>query len=136
MQGAVGPALSLPIFTGGRLDGAYRQARAEFDASVAAYDQTLITAVKEVADVVVRQRALEARLVHARVALEESRRAYELVQARYRGGLSPYFEVLGAEDALNANRRAVADLEARAFALDVALVRALGGGFHHQGDLS
>ncbi len=57
------------------------------------------------------------------------KRAYDLIQARYRGGLAPYFEVLSAEDALNANRRSVADLEASAFALDVALVRALGGGF-------
>ena len=69
------------------------------------------------------------RLTETRAALAASQRAYDLIQARYHGGLSPYFEVLSAEDALNANRRAVADLEASAFALDVALVRALGGGF-------
>jgi hypothetical protein len=45
-------------------------------------------------------------------------------------GLSTYLEVLRAEDALIANRRAVAGLETRAFVLDIALVRALGGGFN------
>jgi len=128
--GAAGPAISLPIFSGGRLQGAYRGARADFDGAVAAYNRTLIEAVREIADVAAHQRALTVRLSETRAALASSQRAYDLVQARYRGGLSPYFEVLSAEDALNANRRAVADLEASAFALDVALVRALGGGFH------
>jgi NodT family efflux transporter outer membrane factor (OMF) lipoprotein len=127
--GSAGPAISLPIFSGGRTEGAYRGARAEFDQAVAAYDQTLIEAVREIADVTARQRALTTRLGQSRAALASSQRAYTLVLARYRGGLSPYFEVLSAEDALNANRRAVADLEASAFTLDVALVRALGGGF-------
>ncbi len=127
--GSAGPAISLPIFSGGRIEGAYRGARAEFDESVAAYDLTLIQAVREIADVATRQRALSVRLAQTRAAFTSSQRAYELVQARYRGGLSPYFEVLSAEDALNAHRRAVADLEASAFTLDIALVRALGGGF-------
>ena len=127
--GAAGPAISLPIFSGGRLEGAYRGARADYDGAVAAYDETLIQAVREVADVAARQRALTIRLADSRSALSASQRAYDLLAARYHGGLSPYFEVLSAEDALNANRRAVADLEASAFALDVALVRALGGGF-------
>lgn len=129
--GAAGPAISLPIFSGGRLQGAYRGARADFDGAVAVYNQTLVQAVREIADVAARQRALNVRLAETRAALAASQRAYDLIQARYRGGLSPYFEVLSAEDALNANRRAVADLEASAFALDVALVRALGGGFRH-----
>jgi NodT family efflux transporter outer membrane factor (OMF) lipoprotein len=127
--GAAGPAISLPIFSGGRLEGAYRGARADFDTAVAVYDRTLVEAVREVADVGARQRGLEARLGDSRSALAASQRAYDLIQARYRGGLAPYFEVLSAEEALNANRRAVAELEASAFALDVALVRALGGGF-------
>jgi outer membrane protein TolC len=127
--GAAGPAVSLPIFSGGRLQGAYRGARADYDGSVAVYNETLVQAVREIADVGARQRGLTARLDQTRAAFAASQRAYDLIQARYRGGLAPYFEVLSAEDALNANRRNVADLEASAFALDVALVRALGGGF-------
>ena len=128
--GSAGPAISLPIFSGGRIEGNYRGTRADYDATVAAYDQTLITALREVADVAARQRALDVRLRESRAGLEASATAHRLLDARYRGGLASYLEVLSAEDALNSNRRAVAELEASAFALDVALVRALGGGFH------
>jgi NodT family efflux transporter outer membrane factor (OMF) lipoprotein len=129
VTGNVGPAVSLPIFDSGRLQGAYKGARAEYDAAVATYDQTLTRALGEVADAAVSARALDARLAKSREALAASEDAYGLVQTRYRGGLATYLDVLDAEDALIANRRAVADLETRAFTLDIALVRALGGGF-------
>jgi outer membrane protein TolC len=48
---------------------------------------------------------------------------------RYEGGLSNYQSVLLAEDAVLEARLTVADLEARAFTLDVQLVQALGGGY-------
>jgi NodT family efflux transporter outer membrane factor (OMF) lipoprotein len=127
--GSVGPAISLPIFTGGALQGAYREARAEYDASVAAYDAAVTQALHDVADVAVSERALVARLAKTREALAASEDAYRIIDMRYRGGLSNYLEVLSVEETLIANRQAVADLETRAFALDVALVRALGGGF-------
>lgn len=127
--GSFGPAVSLPIFDSGRLQGSYRGARAEYDAAVATYDQTLTRALQEVADSAVSARALEARMTKSREALTASQAAYELARQRYARGLGTYLEVLSAEDALVANRRAVADLETRAFTLDIALVRALGGGF-------
>lgn len=127
--GSIGPAISLPIFDSGRLQGAYRGARAEYDAAVATYDQTLIRALQEVADSAVSARALDARLSKSREALTASQAAYELARQRYARGLGTYLDVLTAEDALISNRRTVAALETRAFTLDVALVRALGGGF-------
>ena len=127
--GSVGPAISLPIFDSGRRQGAYRGARAEYDLAVATYDQTLTRALQDVADSAVSARALEARLDKSREALAASQTAYELARQRYARGLGTYLDVLTAEDALISNRRTVADLETRAFTLDVALVRALGGGF-------
>jgi NodT family efflux transporter outer membrane factor (OMF) lipoprotein len=129
LAGQVGPAVTLPIFDAGRLQGAYRGRRGEYDEAVASYDQTLTRALKDVADSAVSARALDARLAKSREALDASEQAYQLAQSRYRGGLGNYLEVLTAEDALIANRRAVADLESRAFTLDVALIRALGGGY-------
>lgn len=127
--GSVGPAISLPIFDSGRLQGAYRGARAEYDLAVATYDQTLTRALQEVADSAVSARALDARLNKSREALTASQTAYKLARQRYARGLGTYLDVLTAEDALISNRRTVADLETRAFTLDIALVRALGGGF-------
>jgi NodT family efflux transporter outer membrane factor (OMF) lipoprotein len=127
--GALGPAVHLPIFSGGQLEGAYRGARAEYDASVAAYDQTLTNALRDVADAVVNQRALQSQLTDARASLASSEDAYRIATLRYRGGLSPYLNVLTAENSVLAARRSLADLQAQSLSLDVALVRALGGGF-------
>jgi len=53
----------------------------------------------------------------------------KVARLRYEGGLTSYLTLLTAEDAVIAQRRAVAQLEARALTLDATLVRALGGGF-------
>jgi len=128
--GAIGPALHLPIFDGGRIEGAYRGARASYDEAVAVYDKTLVNSLHEVADAVVDERALQTELDHSRAALRQSEDAYRVAELRYRGGLSRYLDVLTAEDTLVAQRQRVANLEAREFAQNVALVRALGGGFN------
>ena len=127
--GTVGPAISLPIFEGGKLEAQYKGARADHEAAVAEYDRTVAGAFQDVADVAVSERALSRRLALSREALAAAESARQIALARYQGGLSTYLDVLRAEDLLISSRRAVADLQTRAFALDVALVRALGGGF-------
>jgi NodT family efflux transporter outer membrane factor (OMF) lipoprotein len=124
-----GAALTLPIFDGGRLAGRYRGARADYDAAVARYDSTLITSLREVADALTSRRATEARLVQSRRSLVAAEEASDIAILRYKGGLSNQLQVLLTADALLAGRRTVADLEARRLALDIALIRALGGGY-------
>jgi len=127
--GGVGPAVTLPIFEGGRLRAQYRGAEADYDEAVATYDATLVEALHEVADVAASERALTARLEQSRAALAANEEAYRLTRMRYEGGLSNYQSVLIAEDAVLQSRLTVADLEARAFTLDVELVQALGGSY-------
>lgn len=127
--GAVGPALSLPIFTGGRLQGELLGARAEFDMAVATYNNTLIHALQNVADVVTSFRALSGQLLQAERGFSAAEQANRLASGRYRGGLSSYLEVLTSEDIMLVTLRMVTELRARNFMLDVALVRALGGGY-------
>jgi len=127
--GSIGPAVTLPIFEGGRLRGALRGAQADRDAAVAAYDEAVTEALREVADVAASERALDQRLAESRKALDFYEGAYKVARLRYEGGLSTFQSVLLAEDAVLTQRQVVADLDSRAFTLDVALVRALGGGF-------
>lgn len=127
--GSVGPAISLPIFDAGRIRADYKGARAEADAAVASYNETLVQALREVADAATSERALAARLAESRQALAATEEAARLARLRYEGQLSNYLIVLEAEDRVIAARRDLADLEGRALSLDVALVRALGGGF-------
>lgn len=127
--GNAGPAISLPIFRGGELKGRYRNARAIHDEAVANYDLTVTNAYKTVADAIVSKRALDTRLAQSREALASAEAAHQVARQRYEGGLSRFTDVLTAQDRALQSQRIVADLEARAFTLDVALVRALGGGF-------
>lgn len=126
---AFGPAIHLPIFDYGRNTGIYRASRAKYDAAVALYDKTLTNALRDVADAWSNRKALDGQLTHARAALADSENAYRVIRVRYGAGLARYLDVLTAENLLLRQRVAVADLEAQSFAYDIALVRALGGGY-------
>ena len=127
--GNAGPALSLPLFEGGRLEGAYRGARAQYDEAVARYNQTLIGALRETADAVASLKALDRRLAEQRQALAAAEESARIARIRYQGGLANQLTALQADDNVLSIRRAVADLEARRLSLNIALIRALGGGF-------
>ncbi|RIX42588.1 MAG: efflux transporter outer membrane subunit [Rhodocyclales bacterium GT-UBC] len=127
--GSVGPAISLPIFNAGRLQGELRGAQARYAEAVASYDKTVTQALQDVADAAVSQKALGARLSKSEEAVGAASEAYQVARNRYEGGLSSYLEVLSAEDGLLTNLRALTDLRSRSFTLDVALTRALGGGY-------
>ncbi|NIJ38961.1 NodT family efflux transporter outer membrane factor (OMF) lipoprotein [Sphingopyxis panaciterrae] len=127
-----GAAISLPIFDGGRLQGRYRGARADYDVAVASYDGTLVAALRDVADIVVSRAATTRQLADRREALRGAAEAANLAGLRYRAGLSNQLAQLTAEDSMVALSRSVADLEARQRTLDIALIRALGGGYRTQ----
>jgi NodT family efflux transporter outer membrane factor (OMF) lipoprotein len=127
--GSAGPALSLPIFDGGRLRAQLRGVNADHAQAVANYDSTVVQALQDVADAATSMKALGAQLARSGEAVDASRDAWRLQNNRYAGGLSTYLEVLSAEDTLLGNLRTQSDLQSRSFTLDVALVRALGGGY-------
>lgn len=131
--GSVGPAISLPIFNGGRLQADLRGAHAGYAQSVAHYNATVARALQEVADAAVSQKALGQRLSKAQEAVEAATESHRVARNRYDGGLATYLEVLSAEDGLLNNLGSLTNLRTQSFSLDIALNRALGGGY--QADL-
>lgn len=127
--GSIGPAIYLPLFTGGRLSGQLTSAEANYEESVANYNATLTQALHDVADVVTSSKALKARLAKTEEAYQAAKAAHQIADNRYRGGLATYLDVLTAEDAMLNTQRALVNLQARSFSLDVSLIHALGGGF-------
>lgn len=127
--GNFGPALYLPIFKGGELKARYKGARADYHAALGLYEYTVGRAIYDVASSVASQKKLGIRIAKTRAALTAAERAYKVIQDRYKGGLSNYIEVLGAEDKLIEGRRAMARILARSFKIDIQLIKALGGGF-------
>jgi len=130
--GSVGPALSLPIFNGGQLRNQYRRSEAEYAQAVAEYERTVIEALKDVANAATSQKALAPQLERVDEAVLAAREAWRIQNTRYEGGLATYLEVLSAEDSLLTNLRAQSDLQSRSLSLDIALTRALGGGYSNQ----
>lgn len=127
--GSYGPSIHLPIFQAGLLEGQYRGATADYNDRLAAYEAAIIQALNDVADAITSHKALDVRTKKTTEALQAAEKAYSISKSRYDGGLSTYLEVLRAEDNLITSRRAMAQIKARAFILDVALAKALGGGF-------
>jgi NodT family efflux transporter outer membrane factor (OMF) lipoprotein len=125
----VSPAVSLPLFHGGSLQGQYRGRRGEYDEAVAFYDGQVVQALRETADAVTSEKMLAERLAESRSALASYEDALRLARLRYEHGLSTYLDVLTAQESVVSARLTVAQLQTRAFTLDVQLVRALGGGF-------
>ena len=127
-----GPALRLPIFDGGRLRANLSARNAEIDVAVDGYNAALLRALREVADEVTSLQSLERQQRSQADALQAAEAAFDLATQRYRSGLGNYLVVLTAETNVIAQRRAAADLKARHLNAEVALTRALGGGYQQQ----
>ena len=128
-QWGVGPALRLPIFDSGRLRGNLRGKTADLDAAVESYNAAVIDAVRDVADQVASTQAIARQQTQQAEAQAAAESAYDIALQRYRAGLGNYLNVLSAETNVLAQRRLAVDLAGRALETQVALVRALGGGY-------
>lgn len=128
-QVQAGPAIHLPLFDGGALRAQLKDRYADYDLSVAAYNQTLIGALNDVATQVATIRAVEQQQTHAQRAYGASQRAYDLEIVRYKAGLDPQLQVLAADVARLTQRQRVATLRMQRLDAQIALIQALGGGY-------
>jgi NodT family efflux transporter outer membrane factor (OMF) lipoprotein len=125
----VGPAIHLPVFDAGRLRAKYRGAAAEIDDAVAAYNQSVLQAVRETSDQLSLVATLNAQIVQQQRSLDDAEAAYQLAEERYQAGLSNYLIVLTTESAvLSARRERVGLISDQAIAR-VNLLLAVGGSF-------
>lgn len=128
---ALGPAgAALTIFDGGAKNAAYKQAIDNFDASVAAYRQTVLTSFQEVEDNIAALRILEEETQVQAKAVAAADQALTLTMNQYQAGTISYLNVLTANtNALN-NRQTAVQLQGQQLAAAVLLVKALGGGWN------
>ena len=124
-----GPALRLPVFDGGRLRAQLAARHADADAAVEAWNGSLLRALREAADAVATLQALQGQQAAQALADTAAERAHALALQRFQAGLGSSLHVLVADAAVLAQRRAAVDLKSRQLAAEVALARALGGGY-------
>jgi len=125
----IGPAISLPLFDGGRLNANLAGRRADRDLAIANYNQTVLDAVHQVADAIDAIRLLERETAEQRQAREAIEAAYDLAVRRYRAGMGNYLSVLLAQNDVLTQARLDTQLHVRAYQLDADLATALGGGY-------
>ncbi|QNP40307.1 efflux transporter outer membrane subunit [Lysobacter solisilvae (ex Woo and Kim 2020)] len=123
-----GPAISLPIFDGGRLRNNLAKSDAEYDLAVANYNQSLVGALHEVADALQAARSLEAQVATTQRARESAQAAWQLASTRYKAGLGTQLDVLAAQRPLLQLEQQLAALNAQRLGAAIDLDRALGGG--------
>jgi multidrug efflux system outer membrane protein len=126
---SITPALTLPIFTAGRLEGNVDAALAQQQIALEQYRQSIQVALREVEDALVAyQRLLEQRTSQQRITDADVKRL-RLTQSRYRGGVSSYFEVLDSERQSFTSELTLVQTTRDVYASVVQLYRALGGGW-------
>jgi len=126
---AVGPALSETLFDAGRRRATSESARANYDAAVATYRQTSLTAFQEVEDNVAALRILENETQQQQQAVASSQESLQLFTNRYKGGVDTYLQVITAQTIELANERNDIDILRRRLEANVLLIKALGGGW-------
>ncbi len=125
----LGPALSLPIFEGGRLRANLAGADAQYDLAVAGYNQAVVDALRDVADQVNAVRSLEQQAQSQQQAVATANAAFDLAGQRYRAGIGNYLDVLSAQAQLLGAQQALTALHSQQLLAATRLTQALGGGF-------
>ena len=126
---SAGPSLSQTLFDFGRRGATLESTQAAYDATVAAYRQTVLSAFQEVEDDLSNLRYLAEEAVEEQQAVAASQEALSLEMDRYRAGTDSYLNVITTQIiALGDQQTAITILQQRMSAA-VDLVKALGGGW-------
>ena len=128
-QWGMGPALRLPLFDGGRLRANLAGKTADLDGAIESYNACVIDAVRDVADQLAMLQALGRQQEAHRAAQAVADSSYAFAVQRHGAGLGNLLPVIAAQSAVLNQRRAGLDLQARVLDTQVALMRALGGGY-------
>ena len=127
---SLGAALAQSLFDGGLRKARSAQAVAAYDAAVALYKQTVLSGLQQVEDNLALLRTLDHETGLQDQAVQAAQLAERLVLSQYRAGTASYLAVVTAQTLSLANQRTAVQLRGRQLAASVALVTALGGGWH------
>jgi NodT family efflux transporter outer membrane factor (OMF) lipoprotein len=126
---SVGPSLSETIYDGGLRRATVNQFITTYNADVATYRQTVLTAFQQVEDSLAAVRLLSQQILKQQQAVTSSEEALKLEIARYETGVDPYLNVVTLQTTLLSNQETLASLHVQEMTASVTLIEALGGGW-------
>jgi NodT family efflux transporter outer membrane factor (OMF) lipoprotein len=125
----VGGTLTQTLYDAGKRRGQVNLAKADFDAGMATYRQTVLTAFQQVEDEMAALRILEQETGATNETVKAAQMALDITVAQYKAGTATYLQVETQQTALFAEQKALVDLLTRRMVSSVLLVQALGGGW-------
>ncbi|HXA82833.1 MAG TPA: efflux transporter outer membrane subunit [Methylomirabilota bacterium] len=128
---SVGPSVSQSIFDAGLRRATVNQFVAVYNADVASYRQTVLTAFQQVEDSLAEVRILSAQIQQQQLAVESAQKFLELSLVRYETGVDTYLNVLVAQTTLLTDQQQLSSLQTLEMTSSVQLIEALGGGWDH-----
>jgi NodT family efflux transporter outer membrane factor (OMF) lipoprotein len=126
---SVGAGLAETIFDAGQRRATVEQFRAEYDATVARYRETVLTAFQQVEDNLAALRILAHQIEQQETAVKSSNRYMTLANDRYKLGIDSYLNVITAQTTYLLNRQNLVNLRTQQMSASVQLVEAIGGGW-------
>jgi NodT family efflux transporter outer membrane factor (OMF) lipoprotein len=126
---SVGPSLSETIYDGGLRRATVNQFITTYNADLASYRQTVLTAFQQVEDGLSSVRILSQQVLKQEQAVKSSEEVLKLETARYETGVDPYIDVVTAQTTLLNNQQTLANLHVQEMTSSVQLIEALGGGW-------
>jgi NodT family efflux transporter outer membrane factor (OMF) lipoprotein len=126
---SLGLSATQTLFDAGKNRANVRIADADYTAAVAAYRQTVLTAMEEVENGITGLASLDRAGTQADASVMSAQEAFDIATVRYKGGVDTYLEMITAQQALLSDQRQAVQVHGQQFATAVYLVKALGGGW-------
>lgn len=126
---SLGPELSGTLLDFGATAAQVDQARAGWDASVATYRQTVLTAMQEVEDKLVEQNTLQGEIAAQQRATDAAQTSARVTRLQYEAGMITYLDVATTENSRLSAQQSLLTLQSTQWVSSVALIAALGGGW-------
>ena len=126
---SVGPSLAETIFDAGLRRATVNQYVATYNADVASYRETVLTAFQQVEDYLAAVRILSQQVLKLNEAVQSAEEYLKLALSRYETGIDPYLNVLTAQTTLLADRQSLLTTQVQESVSAVELIEALGGGW-------
>ncbi len=127
---SVGPSLAETLFDAGRRRGVVAEQRAAYDATVATYRETVLTAFQQVEDNLAALRILEGESAKEQETIQAANRALTVSTAQYTAGTVNYLTVITAQATLLTAQVNAVNVLTRRLTASVVLIQALGGGWN------
>jgi NodT family efflux transporter outer membrane factor (OMF) lipoprotein len=126
---SVGASLPETIFDAGLRRATVQQYVATYNADLANYRQTVLSAFQQVEDGLAEVRILSKEIQQEQEAVDAAQTFLKLEQGRYDTGIDPYIDVLVAQTTVLADQQTLNGLQVQQMTYAVALIESLGGGW-------